>query len=275
MGSALDAATATTGARPSHHADELARAVLGACEASIDLGRQRDQRTAGELAKLAQERQGTESEGDLDRLESGALASARPARPAPEPRSASASRHRARACLVRDMERCPGVADVVPGDMVIAALDTSPVGARGGEPGVGETPRAECRIDAVLLDDRLGGSDDLASAFAGRSEPGEVAPLARLRRARGLDLDRRRCGPRGEDPVLRLADELPAELGRAARIGQIAAPQRERGRGEMERDGLLRITDGLELEQRLAEQSSGAPLPRIARSRRSRVTPAR
>ena len=110
----------------------------------------------------------------------------------------------------------------------------------------------------MLLDDRLGGSDHLASAFAGGSEPREIAPLARFRRARGLDLDRRRCGPRSEDPVLRLADELPPELGRAARIGQIATPQRERGRGEMERDGLLRITDGLELQQCLAEEPSGA-----------------
>ena len=65
MGSAVDAATGNDRGGPSHHPDELARTVFGACEASIDLGRHRDQRTAGQLAKLPQERQGTESEGDL------------------------------------------------------------------------------------------------------------------------------------------------------------------------------------------------------------------
>ena len=103
----------------------------------------------------------------------------------------------------------------------------------------------------------LGRRHDIAARSRAAARPRQIAALARLDRGGRVDLDGRRRHPRGEDPVLGLLDAGPAALGGAPGIGDVATPQRERGRGQVERHRVLGVADGLELEQHLAEQPAG------------------
>ena len=96
--------------------------------------------------------------------------------------------------------------------------------------------------------------EHLARALAGGGQRRELAVLAGLDRGGGIDLGDHRGHPRGEQPLLGRAHGRPAPVDRAAGIGHVAAPQRERGRGDVVRAGQLRLPNGVELEDRLAEQ---------------------
>ena len=83
---------------------------------------------------------------------------------------------------------------------------------------------------------------------------GELAVLARLAGAGGVDLGDHRGHPGDEHPLLGRAHDGPAALDRPAGIGDVAAPQRERRGREVVRAGQLRLAQRVELEHRLAEQ---------------------
>ena len=187
----------------------------------------------------------------------GACAWARPDRPVAAASVASAWRQRASATSYGASSAahpCATCRQIVP----LSSPSSRRWKARAVASDASATPaRAGRRRGARCPDQPARLLDHLARALAGGGQRRELAVLARLDRRGGIDLGDHRGHPRGEQPLLRGPHGRPAPIDRAAGIGDVAAPQRERGGGDVVRAGQLRLADGVELEDRLAEQPRG------------------
>ena len=133
------------------------------------------------------------------------------------------------------------------------ALNAGPEGAGHANSEVGLASRADSRRDPARSDDGLGLQQDGQAPFPRCRQGGEVAPAVGILRDCGVHLQARRRHARHQQPVLRIADALPSALGRPAGVDQVFLPQRICDRGLLGRDRELRILNGLDGKQDLAE----------------------
>ena len=89
--------------------------------------------------------------------------------------------------------------------------------------------------------------------------------------ARRVDLGDHRGHPRHEQPLLGGPDARPAAIDRPAGVGDVAAPQRERGGRQVVRAGQLRLADAHRIRGSSGRAGATPPRRRRSRSRRWRA----
>ena len=215
-----------------------------------------DPGAAGQLAQLAQERLGTEPQPELDRLEQRRLG----AGPARSPVAGRQDRLGLAPARQRDVVRRVEAAQAVAPPAATSRRCPRPRAGAGRRGRSRATPR------------RPGASRPWSGRPPARDQPARLLAAPRSVRWRaaasgaswrfsrasagdgGVDLGDHRGHPGDEEPLLGLADGVPAAVDRPAGVGDVAAPQRERGGREVVRAGQLGLADGVELQDRLAEQ---------------------
>ena len=229
-------------------------------EELVDALGQADHRPAGQLAQLAQHR----PRRQLERDRRGLLER----RPGPGPRRCGP--RRCRACASASPPARPGDLVRVARAARQQSASGGPVrpGRRGPRAGRGGRPPWRGRHRPRGASRSRSTRRTPGRPPPPRRRPGRIAtgrsprPARSRRRARvgaggGVDLGDRRRHLGDEAPVLGAVDELPAALGGPPGVGVVVAPQGERGRRPIDRHAVLRVADGLELEQELAEQPAG------------------
>ena len=218
--------------------------------------RQVDPRPAGELAQLAQQRPRLRAQRRARRPRAAAPGHAarpdvrRPRPGWPRPGASGPGRRRTgpRGRPSHSATR-PQTAGVV------VALQPPLEGARRRQVGLGDPSRPGRRRGPAGLDERRRRGRAPAAVRSRAAASGASWRRSRASAAAArVDLGDHRGHPGGEDPLLGVADDGPAALDRPARVGDVAAPQRERGGGQVVRPGQLRLAHGVELEHRLAQQ---------------------
>ncbi len=179
-----------------------------------------------------------------------------PVRPPSDPSTASAWRHFARATSYGASKAAQASATRRQAGGAILAFEPPLVRARRREgrlrrPDGTRSSSARRRRRSSSVATRI----TVRGPLPGCGERREQAVLAGLRGRCSVDTSHHRGHARGEDPFLGLADALPATVDRAARVGDVVAPQRERRRREVVQAGQLRLAKRVELHDRLAEEA--------------------